>query len=113
MREHDRLTGAPILVVDLSSVLGLDDGHGELSCTDEAHSGGGVSRRPGMTNLHQANVTGGRNRFTAPMITSTKNSSTRPCTTAKGGSDGGTLGASACRKGILRKLWITSTNTLR
>ncbi len=55
----------------------------------------------------------GRNRLTAPVITTTKNSSTMPCTTANTGPDGGLPGASAVNAGILRKLWITSTNTLQ
>ena len=55
----------------------------------------------------------GRYRLIAPMITTTKNTSTMPWAMANGGSAGGTLGASACSAGIFRKLWITSTNTLR
>ena len=31
MAEHDRLTGAPILVIDLDAVLGLDGRHGAVS----------------------------------------------------------------------------------
>ena len=47
------------------------------------------------------------------MIATMNITSTMTWTTANGGSLGGTLGASACRGPILRKLWITSTNTLR
>ena len=49
----------------------------------------------------------------APMIKSTNSTSTTPCTTPNTGPDGGLPGASAVNAGILRKLWITSTNTLR
>src|ERR1700687_486293 len=62
---------------------------------------------------HQAYAGIGRYRRSAPTITTTKNRSTMPWMTAKAGPDGGLPGASAVRAGILRKLWITSTKTLR
>ena len=55
----------------------------------------------------------GRNRLMAPMVTRTKNSSTMPCTMANTGPAGGLPGATALSAGTLRKLWITSTNTLK
>src|SRR5664280_611233 len=61
----------------------------------------------------QANAGIGRYRRNAPMIMMTKNTSTMPWTTANTGPDGGLPGASAVRAGTLRKLWITSTNTLK
>src|ERR1700742_2602173 len=63
--------------------------------------------------VDQANTGAGRNRLTAPMITTTKNSSTMPCNRANAGPEGGLPGASAINAGILRKLWITSTKTFR
>src|SRR5437879_6351355 len=118
MREHHRLTRTPILVIDLGSVLGLDRWHRNTPAL-RRHSGTRVNpqvenqietsaqARPGMPNPAQASAAVGRNRRDAPTITMTKNSSTRPWITAKGGSLGGTLGASACSAGILRKPWIT------
>src|SRR5215213_3296308 len=61
----------------------------------------------------QLYVGAGRYRRTAPMITTTKKTSTMPWATANGGSAGGTLGASACSTGTFRNDWITSTNMLR
>ena len=34
MREHDRLSRAPILVVDLCAIGGCDRGHSHASCLD-------------------------------------------------------------------------------
>ena len=52
-------------------------------------------------------------KIPALTITMMKNSRTMPCTTAKIGPLGGLPGATALNAGIFRKLWITSTNTLR
>src|SRR5471030_321016 len=109
--ENDRLSAAPVLVVNLGAVLGLDRRHGEASF-GRANSGAPALSMPNDA-ADQANVGIDRNRLTAPMITMMKNTSTTPWTTANGGSLGGTLGASACNGPTFRKLWITSTNTLR
>src|SRR5882762_3336229 len=71
-----------------------------------------ANARPGMT-IDQANAGIGRNRLIAPMVMRTKNTSTRPCTTANTGPEGGLPGATAVSAGILRNDWITKTNTLR
>src|ERR1700726_672089 len=124
MREHHRLSTAPILVVNLGAVFGLDGWHGRTpfcmtSFRDQRQRGPGISgfrvrcfASPGMT-FDQPYVGIGRNRLMAPMITMTKNTSTMPWRMANGGSLGGTLGASACNAGTLRKAWMTSTNMLR
>jgi hypothetical protein len=39
MAEHDRLTFAPVLVVDFDTVLGLDHRHGEISSFGRRNSG--------------------------------------------------------------------------
>src|SRR5262249_30648263 len=61
----------------------------------------------------QNDLHAGLKRRNTRMIMTTKNTSTMPCTTPKTGPAGGSPGASSCSVGILRKLWITSTNTLR
>src|ERR1700676_3418981 len=124
MREHHRLSTAPILVVNLGAVFGLDGWHGRTpfcmtSFRDPRQRGPGISgfrvrcfASPRLT-FNQPYVGIGRNRLMAPMITMTKNTSTMPWKMANGGSLGGTLGASACNAGTLRKAWMTSTNMLR
>src|SRR6516225_6847873 len=132
MAEYDRLAGAPILVEDFDTVSGGDDGHGTLSSlllpsfrgasttrsgnleTVERCSGFGSSSRPdGKGN--QTNAIG-LNRRHAPMITSTKNTKTMPCTTPNTGPEGGaggTLGATACNAGTLRNAWMIRTKMFR
>ena len=119
MREHHRLAAAPVLVVDLDAVFGLDRRHAQLLCGSSIRpfaNRTGASERNSRSlpnDDDQAYAGIGRNRRIAPMITTTKNRSTMPWTTANAGPDGGLPGASAVSAGILRKLWITSTNTLK
>src|SRR6266849_1772731 len=125
MAEYDGLTRAPVLVIDCGAVFGRNRWHRETPLWLESnvppprHSGATQGVEPGMTNsksvkrsADQANAGTGRNRLIAPMIMRMKNTSTMPCTTANTGPDGGLPGASAVNAGTLRKLWITSTNTL-
>ena len=85
---------------------GIEQAFAQYALPD--HSGGAE-----QDDFHAASLHTGRNRLTAPMIAMTKNTNMMPWTTAKSGSLGGTLGASACSGPIFRKLWITSTKTLR
>src|SRR5437868_9009726 len=106
MREHHWLTRTPILVINLGAVVGLDRWHYGYSCytpllADTREPASPQSRSARMCvrntpNCAQASAAAGRNRRDTPTITMTKSSSTRPWITAKGGSLGGTLGASAC-----------------
>src|SRR6266478_4917008 len=128
MAEHDGLTRAPVLVVNLDAVFCRDRRHGALLFC--RHSGTRVSvdpesrdmlirdsgfalRAPRNDEIESAEFHAGLNRRHAPMIIRTKNTSTMPWTTANTGPDGGLPGATAVSAGILRKLWITSTNTLK
>src|SRR5882672_4292048 len=49
MAEHDGLPGAPVLVVDLSAVSGLDRRHGRTPFLHYVIPGHAPSRGPGMT----------------------------------------------------------------
>ena len=128
MAENDRLDRTTIHVEDLDAVFGGDDRHLIAPLVADLQARTQLTRAPSRVTFYavrrremmssapdQANVTG-LNRRQAPMITTAKNTSTMPCTTANTGPDGGfggTAGASACSAGTLRKLWMTSTKTLR
>jgi len=103
---------------------GRGDLHGQPRCSDAAtsrsaaaaESSGTASRCGGLRarlSCGQAYAGIGLNRRQAPTITATKTTRMRPCTTAKTGPVGGLPGARTCSDGIFRKLWITSTKTLR
>jgi hypothetical protein len=55
----------------------------------------------------------GRKRRHTPMIMTTKNTSAMPWATPNTGPAGGLPGASTVSAGTFRKLWMTSTNTLK
>src|SRR6185369_7710605 len=110
--EHDRLPLAPILVEDLDAVLGRDGGHGNSPLVTPSMSIKPADASPPASQSSAEFDHAGRNRRHTPMIMTTKNTSTMPCTTANTGPLGGLPGASAVKAGILRKLWITSTKTL-
>src|SRR4249920_3020263 len=111
MAEHDRLTFAPILVKDFGAVRGRDRGHGSSPVTSWLRARALACARNCEAQLwsillRSRRLHAGRKRRNAPMIISTKNTSTMPCTTPNTGPDGGTLGASACSAGTLRNDWI-------
>ena len=118
MAEHDRLALAPILVEDLDAVFVVMVGMGILLLLKSSFNGtrapanwtlaGAAARDSGQAFGHA-----GRKRRHAPMIMTTKNTSTMPWATANTGPEGGLPGASAVSAGTFRKLWMTSTNTLK